>query len=461
MVIRVRKCPNCGEKLQENDRVCRGCGAFLDVEPIDEPMFSDDEFPVKEENDDQDFLNIPSFNEISTEEKTKSERKFYWKAPTLFLILGIIFMLSSIIIKSIEKNQKLLIKIFNTSGIVFCILAVIVLIIVIILYITKKELHHIMTPREIIDSNASPAEQRRMAFVGKNYVKLSKKNFSFSAFIFNWYYLLYRKRYLTAAIGITLIIILTILSNSISIFKYIIIIFMVTSSILLGLFFNKQYIKFINKKTKNLKDKNSNLDVETFLKLCQKKGGTSLFSATIIYTLFIITIIILSTLPQTKVKNPNYKDEEEKLNVEIKVVDRDYQRRRAQCKNYAKAVYQSYLSKNLEVNYIACNMGKKQYIILRAKEPINQNSYIAKYQINKEKGELRLLNTTLEIDELRQKHQAQTLTEEQIKILTEKETIEREFNSFDDLVEKDKISYKENPTYIRNYIKIDINSLKS
>ena len=27
----MRKCPNCGEILQENDRVCRNCGAFLDV----------------------------------------------------------------------------------------------------------------------------------------------------------------------------------------------------------------------------------------------------------------------------------------------------------------------------------------------------------------------------------------------------------------------------------------------
>ena len=56
-------------------------------------------------------------------------------------------------------------------------LAVVSAIIIIILYAVKKDFHYTMTPREIIDSNASPREQRRMAFVGKNYVKLSKKGF--------------------------------------------------------------------------------------------------------------------------------------------------------------------------------------------------------------------------------------------------------------------------------------------
>ena len=245
----MRKCPNCGETLQSHDRVCRNCGAFLDVVPAEESMTSDnDNFDTKKDKE-QDFLNIPSYEEVTmTSENSNSKRKLYWKPPILFLILGILFMLTAVIIKTLESNQDLLIKAFNLLGMGFGALAVVSAIIIIILYAVKKEFHYTMTPREIIDSNASPREQRRMAFVGKNYVKLSKKGFSFSAFFFNFYYLLYRKRYLTALVGMFIIAILVFLSNYLSILKYIIAIIMIVFSIILGLFFNKQYIKFINNK---------------------------------------------------------------------------------------------------------------------------------------------------------------------------------------------------------------------
>ena len=100
------------------------------------------------------------------------------------------------------------------------------------------------------------------------------------------------------------------------------------------------------------------------------------------------------------------------------------------------------------------NMGKDNYIILKVKNPNDQSTYIAKYEVNKKKEELKLANTTLEIEKLREKQQQTTLTNKEIEDLTEKETIEREFNSFDSQVEEDKVAYKEDPTYIRNYIKI-------
>lgn len=459
----MRKCPNCGEVLQEHDRVCRNCGAFLDVvtTPEEEPLFEEEDFPKKEEDKEQDFLDIPSYSEVSfNSEKPKTKSKFYWKPPVLCLILGLIFIATSIIIKTLENDQTLLIKAFELAGIISGILAILSLIVVIILYATKKEFHYIMTPREIIDSNASPVEQRRMAYVGRNYVKISKKNFSFSAFLFNWYYLLYRKKYLIAVLGMLLIIVLTILSNTLPVMKYIIVAITVVVSTILGVFFNSRYIKFINKKTKILKEKNSNLDVETFLKLCQRKGGTSLFSSTIIYTLFLIVMILISnlsifrTIPRTK------SEKEEKPDVEVKVIDREYQKKKSQCKSYAQAVYQSYSEANLEIEYIGCNMGKEKYVILKTASKDNQVSYIAKYEINLKKEELKLLNTTLNLDTLRQKQQSKNLTSEETNELTEKETIEREFSSFDTKVEEDQKAYKKDETYVRNYIEIDISSLK-
>lgn len=457
----MRKCPNCGEILQENDRVCRNCGAFLDVVTTpEETVFEDEDFLTKEQDKEQDFLNIPSYSEVSLNlEKKKEKRKFYWKPPILFLILSLTFIITSIMIKIIESNQALLIKIFELFGIISGIASIFSSIVVIILYIRKKEFHYIMTPREIIDSNASPLEQRRMAYVGRNYVKISKKKFSFSAFLLNWYYLLYRKRYLLAILGMLVTIVLTMISNTLPVMKYIMIVLTVIVSAILGVFFNSRYIKFINKKTKLLKEKNSNLDVETFLKLCQKKGGTSLFSSTIIYTIFLIAIILIANLSIVKTPSQTKSEKEEKPDVEVKVIDREYQKKKSQCKSYAQAVYQSYSAENLEIEYIGCNMGKEKYVILKTTNKANQVSYIAKYEINLKKEELKLFNTTLNIDTLRQKQQSKTLTAEETKELTEKETIEREFASFDTKVEEDKKAYKKDETYVRNYIEVDISSL--
>ena len=459
----MRKCPNCGEVLQEHDRVCRNCGAFLDVVTTleEEPLFEEEDFPKKEEDKEQDFLDIPSYSEVSfNSEKPKTKSKFYWKPPVLCLILGLIFIATSIIIKTLENDQTLLIKAFELAGIISGILTILSLIVVIILYATKKEFHYIMTPREIIDSNASPVEQRRMAYVGRNYVKISKKNFSFSAFLLNWYYLLYRKKYLMAGLGMLVTIVLTILSNTLPVMKYIIVAITVIVSAVLGVFFNSRYIKFINKKTKLLKEKNSNLDVETFLKLCQRKGGTSLFSSTIIYTLFLIGIILICNLSIFRTMPRTKNEKEEKPDVEVKVIDREYQKKKSQCKSYAQAVYQSYSEANLEIEYIGCNMGKEKYVILKTASKDNQVSYIAKYEINLKKEELKLLNTTLNLDTLRQKQQSKNLTSEETNELTEKETIEREFSSFDTKVEEDQKAYKKDETYVRNYIEIDISSLK-
>ena len=459
----MRKCPNCGEVLQEHDRVCRNCGAFLDVvtTPEEEPLFEEEDFPKKEEAKEQDFLDIPSYSEVSfNSEKPKTKSKFYWKPPVLCLILGLIFIATSIIIKTLENNQTLLIKAFELAGIISGILTILSLIVVIILYATKKEFHYIMTPREIIDSNASPVEQRRMAYVGRNYVKISKKNFSFSAFLLNWYYLLYRKKYLMAGLGMLVTIVLTMISNTLPIMKYIIVAITVVVSSVLGVFFNSRYIKFINKKTKILKEKNSNLDVETFLKLCQRKGGTSLFSSTIIYTLFLIGIILICNLSIFRTMPRTKNEKEEKPDVEVKVIDREYQKKKSQCKSYAQAVYQSYSEANLEIEYIGCNMGKEKYVILKTASKDNQVSYIAKYEINLKKEELKLLNTTLNMDTLRQKQQSKNLTSEETNELTEKETIEREFSSFDTKVAEDQKAYKKDETYVRNYIEIDISSLK-
>ena len=107
-----------------------------------------------------------------------------------------------------------------------------------------------MSDNEILKSNATPAEQRRMAYIGKNYVKMSKRGFSIPAFFLNWIYLIYRKTYLPAFLEIIIMIILAIMSKISSTIFMIWITFIIITSILLGIKFNGWYVKYVTKKAK-------------------------------------------------------------------------------------------------------------------------------------------------------------------------------------------------------------------
>ena len=189
----MRHCPNCGAPLQDQDRVCMNCGAFVD--DIDAQEGKETENKPKEE--------------------MKQKRKFKWQIPVLFLILGIIFILTGriiTIIKITEEKERLT-TIFNTLGIGSLILIIPATILAIILFFVNKTSKKVMSDKEILNSNATPAEQRRMAYIGKNYVKMSKRGFSIPAFFFNWIYLIYRKTYLPAILEMIIIIVLAIMSK--------------------------------------------------------------------------------------------------------------------------------------------------------------------------------------------------------------------------------------------------------
>ena len=105
-------------------------------------------------------------------------------------------------------------------------------------------------------------------------------------------------------------------------------------------------------------------------------------------------------------------------------------------------------------------MGKDKYIILRTTIISSNTTYIAKYEINEEKEELKLIETTLDIDKLQAKEKTNKLTEEETLSLQAKENLEKEFYEFDNIVEKEKESHKKDPEYVRNYIKVDLEKIK-
>src|SRR5699024_10892551 len=110
--------------------------------------------------------------------------------------------------------------------------------------------------------------------------------------------------------------------------------------------------------------------------------------------------------------------------------------------------------------YIGCNMGKDTYIILETTNRKTEEEYIAKYEINEKREELILTDTTEGIETLRQKATEATITEEEQQELMDKEQLEKEFEDFKISAKEDKTAYKEDSSYVRNYIEIKINQLK-
>ena len=87
-------------------------------------------------------------------------------------------------------------------------------------------------------------------------------------------------------------------------------------------------------------------------------------------------------------------------------------------------------------------MGENQTILLETSNRKKEETYIARYEINAKKGTLILLETTQEIEELRQKQMSGTLTEEESDSLVQKEALEKELEDFQKNVQEDKQNIK-------------------
>lgn len=450
----MRHCPNCGEPLNDSDTICKNCGVFLGSY-LEKQEKKESRTPIEnEENEPQ-------------EEKPEKKKKLRWQIPLLFLLLGVLAILIKLVLNKVGVGSETISSILDIITLVCWILIIPTTIIVIVVYKRGKNKQQEQTtiqkeerPKEkkeeqdeimhILQSNIPRMEQRRMVYVGKNYVKISTKKFSRSALLLNLFYLLYRKRYLLAIAGMFLIALLTLLSRYFSIVRIVIGIVVIIIAIVLGLTFNQYYIKVVNKKVKKLQEKNLELNAEEFLKLCKKKGGTNIILAIIIYILFGAALFYINTM-----KLPPFPKREEK-----EPVDTIYQEKRALCRSYATSIYESYSNLDREVTYIGCNMDSDAYIILQTTNNETEEEYIAKYEINENRGELILTETTEEIEALRKKATDLTITEEEQQELMEKEQLEKEFEDFKTSVEDDQTSYQEDSTYVRNYIEININQLK-
>ena len=125
------------------------------------------------------------------------------------------------------------------------------------------------------------------AYVGKNYDKITKKKFNFSAFFFGSLYLCYRKMLL---FGLLLFIITIIATNFISPIISLLLMF------IMGLATNQFYINYANKKIKQIKDKHPDSSREELISLCTSKGGTSFPRLIVGFIIQLIVAIIVALI---------------------------------------------------------------------------------------------------------------------------------------------------------------------
>lgn len=132
-------------------------------------------------------------------------------------------------------------------------------------------------------------EMLEEAYVGPNYQKIKSGRFSFSAFFFGIYYLIYRKMWLYALGWFAIII-----AANIFIVDYVSVVGfgLIIAS---GIGFNKIYMQHAKKKIEKLKDKYSNHSKEELLKICKNKGGTSV-GALIVIVLIIFAILTIAVI---------------------------------------------------------------------------------------------------------------------------------------------------------------------
>ena len=140
-----------------------------------------------------------------------------------------------------------------------------------------------MEKDEIIEKKEVKKEDYIEAFIGKSYNRISKKNFSVLAFLFTYFYAAYRKFFLLGYIYVVLAYILFVLAIYYD--QVWILLMIVLVRIIIAFFFNKWYLKYVEKKVDKLVKKKNNLSLNEMLDLCKKKGHTNKI-------VFVITVII-------------------------------------------------------------------------------------------------------------------------------------------------------------------------
>lgn len=128
------------------------------------------------------------------------------------------------------------------------------------------------------------------SFIGKNYKKITTKKFNFAGFFFGASYLYYRKMIWLGVVVALLNAVISIVNSAATLIF----------NILVGLFANKIYLAYANKKIAKIKSTNSGKDMNDLKDICSSKGGTSVG---MVFLGMIVAAAFMSLFNIDKLKN--------------------------------------------------------------------------------------------------------------------------------------------------------------
>lgn len=249
-------------------------------------------------------------------EKVSKKTKIKWFIPVLFFLIGLVMKIANSVIYLMFNNQlsmdewatNSVSKTLNMLSMI-CWLLVIPSLIVVIIKRNNKD-KDVLNQTLTIGNTSTLDEKLLMAYIGSNYQKIMKKNFSIPAFFLSWGYILYRKLYLPAILGMTAIMFLSFLPEQI----YLLLIFAIL--FVIGFGFNKFYIYTVNNNINKIKKENQNATESELIDICQKNGGTNIWLAIVIFLIFSIISNLVNNLIDTSSFNVNHDNN----NIVVKLV---------------------------------------------------------------------------------------------------------------------------------------------
>ena len=141
------------------------------------------------------------------------------------------------------------------------------------------------------------------AYIGEDYKWVTQRPFNIYALLLSWMYFLYRKLYLIGIIG------LAITGIIIKLFPMIIVPYIVLSMVFSGLFFNKIYLRMVEKKVKKIERNASGLGSFEIESKCKRKGGVNVLLPLFIFFLFLVIMLLNYVKISWNPASPNFWDE--------------------------------------------------------------------------------------------------------------------------------------------------------
>ena len=382
------KCVKCGKRLKNNEKFCTYCGYYNDTkndanwneETSDENLLEENWYDDEQEvNDEEDTVELEPVKK--EKKKKRKEEKPKKEKP-----------------KKVKEEKVKEIKI-KEDNIVY-------------------------------DQNEKYIE----AYIGEDYKIIKKRPFNIWAFLLNWMYLLYRKLYITGAIGL---MITTFVAFFLT--KYFLI-YLLVVVILLGFGFNPCYIFIVKRKVNKILEDYEGTDSFSLEKMCSEFGGVNVPIALIIYLTFLIVIVICILKPTI---NQTHNTKFWKENSENK----------ANCTSMIKLVYEEEKSNYNKIEEAICKINKSndEYEFYVKADKDGKIIYV--YYKTEKEYLVYQTNTEL-LDRLEEKKKMQEITQEEENYMqSAKALITNYENSYNKSKEEDKlIKAKKDKTEKINFI---------